>query len=169
MCSSQGCDQELSTLEEALQDARQALPECPTLLVAASMGAWIAASLAQAPQVRGVLLLAPSGRTSALKGPGGCTLPSPYSQRGYRINEQILSEQETSIETRMPPHSHVRIVHGDLDTAVPLGVSEALQKKLREKGVAASLRRVPGGDHRLSSPPELRILGEELEQLADAT
>ena len=37
MCSSQGCDQELSTLEEALQDARQALPECPTLLVAASM------------------------------------------------------------------------------------------------------------------------------------
>ena len=91
-------------MEEALQDAERLLPTGPTLLVAASMGAWIAASLAQAPQVRGLLLLAPS---EALKAPH--VLPSSYSRSGaYRIHERIKEEQEASIESRMPADKVVR-------------------------------------------------------------
>ena len=58
-------------------------------------------------------------------------------------------------------------MHGHRDLAVPLEASEALRKRLEEQGVRATLRRIVG-DHRLSSPEELQIVLEELEELIAA-
>ncbi|CAL1138099.1 unnamed protein product, partial [Cladocopium goreaui] len=173
---------DLSSLHEALRDAEAAADELTTdthrrlVLVAASMGGWIAASLASSRfrHVFGALLLAPTAACSAAKvlpGQGGRfsgtdLLPSQHSDQGYTIHGAIRQElQEHTIEDRIPASCLVRIMHGDKDEAIPMEASEMLQLHLKAKGVKAELRRVTGGDHRLSSEVELAILEEELDQL----
>ncbi|CAJ1351311.1 unnamed protein product [Effrenium voratum] len=157
--------EELSSLHACLEDAKAA-PQA-SVVVAASMGAWVAAGLA----AEALLLLAPSGPSAARarpgKAPGTCILPSEHSTSGgYVINSVVPKElQEHSIAARVPVTCLCRIIHGDKDEAVPIEDSEVLLESLQKRGVQASLRRVPGGDHRLSSEPELRILEEELDQL----
>ncbi|CAE7623258.1 ABHD10 [Symbiodinium sp. CCMP2456] len=130
----------LSSLEEAVRDAqRVSLP--PALVVAASMGAWIAAGLARLGGVCGALLLAPAGarivsKAMAGRSAGTAILPSEHSATGgYTINSTILVElEEASIADMMPAACPVCILHGDKDEAVPLEASEELLGQLLAKG-----------------------------------
>eukprot|EP00435_Cladocopium_sp_Y103_P022136 s1953_g5.t1 len=138
------------------------------------IAAGLAASRAERREnVAGVLLLAPTAACSAAKvlpGEGGIDLlPSQHSRSGYTIHGAIRQElqdgncldvylgcdNEHTIEDRIPASCLVRIVHGDEDEAIPIEASEMLQLHLKAKGVKAELRRVTGGDHRLSSEEEL--------------
>eukprot|EP00439_Symbiodinium_sp_Y106_P029566 s3648_g3.t1 len=162
----------LSSLEEAVRDAQRAALLPPALVVAASMGAWIAAGLARLGGICGALLLAPAGARTVSKAVAGrsagtAILPSEHSATGgYTINSTILVElEEASIADMMPAACPVCILHGDKDEAVPLEASEELLGQLLANGREASLRRIHGGDHRLSKPAELQVLEEELDRL----
>eukprot|EP00913_Durusdinium_trenchii_P016900 g15888.t1 len=156
--------EELSSLQEALNDAEAAMAQLEATCRRA-------APRPSVPCVAAVLLLAPTAPSTALKAspgpPGTCLLASEHSASGhYSINSLVPIELQEwmghTIPGRVPSSCVVRIIHGDKDEAIPIEASECLESSLLAQKVKASLRRVEGGDHRLSSESELLILEETL-------
>eukprot|EP00931_Biecheleriopsis_adriatica_P083366 TRINITY_DN56958_c0_g1_i1.p1 TRINITY_DN56958_c0_g1~~TRINITY_DN56958_c0_g1_i1.p1 ORF type:complete len:249 (+),score=46.87 TRINITY_DN56958_c0_g1_i1:29-748(+) len=164
----------LSSLEAALQDSAAALDRlrAPRVtVVAASLGAWLAAGLAEMrpSRVASLLLLAPTAGELAHRmlpgqSPGTAILPSEHSASGgYAVSAGLAAEVERrSIAEMVPGGSRVCIMHGDEDKAVSHTSSESLAAALQKRGVSAHFRLLAGEDHRLSSPAALTMLEAEL-------
>ena len=158
-----------------------ALTEGPQLLVGSSMGAWIAllAALARRERVAGMVLIAPATDfTEALLWPrlpaearrqiesdGVWLRPSAYDPDPYPITRGLIEDGRkhlllgAPIAVRVPVH----IQHGMEDPDVPWTHAGRLVERLESSDVTLEL--VKGGDHRLSTAPEIARLESRIEQM----
>ena len=155
----------------------------PRVLVGSSMGGWIALLLArrllkedpqQARRIRGMVLLAPAtdmtkdlmwdlfseDMRQTLTHEGRIAIPSEYGPEPYVITKDLVEEgmNHLILEEGLSVPWPVRILQGEADADVPwrhgLKTFEALS------GDDITFTLIKGGDHRLSTPRDLQMLGE---------
>ena len=171
------------TISRWLDDALTVLDmlcEGPQVLVGSSMGAWIAllAARARPDKVSGLLLIAPAADfTEALiwarmtpemrnevMEKGFWLRPSAYGDGPYPITRALIEDGRKHlllgepVEIAVPVH----IVQGMQDPDVPWQHAMTLMERLTRNPV---LMLIKGGDHRLSSPAELRCIERALDGL----
>lgn len=157
------------------------LTDGPQILVGSSMGAWIAllTALARPERIKALLLIAPATdftetllwarlpaevqREIAVK--GEWLRPSAYDTQGYPITKALIEDGRAhlllnrgKLDLKVP----VRILQGMRDPDVPWQHALALCEKL-EGDVTLTL--VKDGDHRLSTPTDIRLLERTLDAL----
>jgi pimeloyl-ACP methyl ester carboxylesterase len=153
-------------LEEALA-AVDRLASGPLIIVGSSMGGWIALHLAllRPERVQALVGIAAAPdftewgfsdeRKAALKhdgrfeeanpyGPEPSVFTLPFWESGQRLR---LLESEIAIDCP------VRLIHGEEDQEVPLGVAFRLMRRLRSSDVQLNV--LKAGGHRLSAPHEI--------------
>ena len=160
-------------LDEVLA-AIDLLTEGPLILAGSSMGGWLAlhAALKRKERVKALLGIAAapdftnwgySGEEKeALVRDGRLEQPNPYGPepsitwRGFWESGQANLLLYAPIDLTIP----IRLVHGEQDQDVPLGVPIKLMSDLRSSDV--QLRLIKGAGHRLSEPHEIHAILVEL-------
>ncbi|HEY0630077.1 MAG TPA: alpha/beta hydrolase [Sphingomicrobium sp.] len=160
-------------LEEVLA-AIDLLTEGPIILAGSSMGGWLAlhAALQRQDRVKALLGIAAapdftnwgySGEEKeALVRDGKVEQPNPYGPepsvtwRGFWESGQTNLLLYNPIDLIIP----IRLVHGEQDQDVPVGVPIKLMSDLRSSDV--QLRLIKGAGHRLSEPHEIHAILVEL-------
>jgi len=146
----------------------------PLILAGSSMGGWLAlhAAMSRKDRVKGLLGIAAapdftnwgySGEEKeALVRDGKLERPNPYGSepsitwRGFWESGQAQLLLYNPIDLIIP----IRLVHGEQDDEVPMGVPIKLMADLRSSDV--QLRLIKNGGHRLSEPHELHAILVEL-------
>jgi len=159
-----------------------ALTEGPQILIGSSMGAWIAllCTLERAKRVKALLLIAPAtdftdallwqrlsdDARRSINEQGEWLAPSAYDVRPYPITrtliedgrKHLLLDRDVLRRLSVP----VRVLQGMRDPDVPwthaVRLAEAMEGDVR-------LVVIREGDHRLSTPSDLRLIERELETL----
>jgi pimeloyl-ACP methyl ester carboxylesterase len=153
----------------------------PLILVGSSMGAWIALLVAQArpDRIRAMALIAPAPdftskliepglsdeARAALERDGVWTERTADDPEGYPLTRLLIEDGRRwsvlpgPIDAPYP----VRIIQGGQDKSVPLGHAMALAQAL--KGQDVKLELIPDGDHRLSRPADLKLIGTTIAAL----
>lgn len=165
-------------LEEALT-ALDRLTQGAVVLVGSSMGGWIALHLAllRPERVRALVGIAAapdftewgfsSEQKAALQRDGRIEEPNPYGPapsvftNAFRESGQQLRLLEQEIAIECP----VRLLHGEVDQEVPLGVAFRLMRALRSSDVQLNV--LKGGGHRLSEPHEIRAILRTVQALLE--
>ena len=165
-------------LEETLA-AIDFLIEGPVILAGSSMGGWIAlhAALRRRERVKALLGIAAApdfthwGYTGEEKErlvrEGQITRPNPYgpepsaTYRPFWESGQLNLLLYKPIDLPIP----IRLVHGEQDQEVPVGVPIKLMADLRSADV--QLRIIKDGGHRLSEPHEIHAILVELHGLVE--
>jgi pimeloyl-ACP methyl ester carboxylesterase len=160
-------------LEEVLA-AIDLLVDGDVILAGSSMGGWLAlhAALARKDRVKALLGIAAapdftnwgySGEEKeALVRDGKVEQPNPYAPepsvtwRGFWESGQAHLLLYNPIDLIIP----IRLVHGEQDQDVPVGVPIKLMADLRSSDV--QLRLIKGAGHRLSEPHEIHAILVEL-------
>ena len=159
------------------------LQECvtgPALLVGSSMGAWVMllaalavpervhalVGVAAAPDFTEDLLWARLGaaQRAALREDGVIHLPSSYGEPlpfTWRLVED--GRHHLVLRTPLDLPGPVRLLHGTGDLDVPWETSLRLAEAIRGRNVTLTL--VKNGEHRLSEPHELSLLGAAIASL----
>ena len=165
------------TLTRWLQEVLAAIDlitEGPLIIAGSSMGGWLAlySALSRKDRVKGLLGIAAApdftdwGLTAedkeVLKRDGKLERPNPY---GPEPSVTWLGFWQSGAEHRLLNNVidltiPIRLVHGELDTEVGLGVALQLLRELRSSDV--QLRIVKNGGHRLSEPHEIHAILVEL-------
>ena len=152
------------------------------VLVGSSMGGWIAllAALARPERVKAMLLIAPAvDFTEVLMWPrlpvdaqrqimeqGEWLRPTEYDPEPYPITRALIEDgrKHLLLGSLLKFPFPVRILQGMKDPDVPwrhaLGLTEAMEGDV-------TLTLVKNGDHRLSTPPDLRRMTRALRELTD--
>lgn len=167
-------------LDEALA-AVDLLVEGPVIVAGSSMGGWLALHVAmrRADKVKAVLGIAAApdfthwGYTAeekqALRDTGRLERPNPYGPEpmvthgAFWESGAALGLLYKDIDLSQP----VRLVHGEKDADVPMGVPIKLMADLRSADV--QLRLIKNGGHRLSEPHEIHAILVELVSLLEMT
>jgi pimeloyl-ACP methyl ester carboxylesterase len=155
----------------------------PQILIGSSMGGWIMllaalarperiaalVGIAAAPDFTEELLwprLTPAQREECMA-TGSLVLPSGYDPAGYLCTHALIEDGRRHLLLRapIPLAMPVRLLHGLDDASVPWQLSLRLAERLTSRDVVVSL--IKGGDHRLSSPPDLARLAQTLDALPD--
>jgi pimeloyl-ACP methyl ester carboxylesterase len=165
-------------LEEVLA-AIDMLTEGPLIVAGSSMGGWLAvhAALKRRERVQGLLGIAAApdftdwGFTveerETLNLDGKLERPNPYGPEpsitylGFAASGEAHRLLYSPIDLVIP----VRLVHGELDEEVPVGVPIKLLADLRSSDV--QLRLIKGAGHRLSEPHEIHAILVELVGLVE--
>lgn len=174
------------TLGDWIADALLALDrltEGPQILVGSSMGAWVAthAALARPGRVAGLvgiaaapdftedLMLPALGEMglARMRRDGFIDRPSAYGDGPYRITWRLITEARSHLLLRGPVAftGPVRLLHGLADPDVPWRQSLKLAEALTGPDVRLTL--VKDGDHRLSRPQDLALLGRTVAEILD--
>ncbi|HYU13271.1 MAG TPA: alpha/beta hydrolase [Stellaceae bacterium] len=158
------------------------LAEGPQILVGSSMGGWIMllAALARPERIVALIGIAAAPdfteellpkRLSAeqrreIEERGAVTLSSDYDPAGYLYTRALIEEGRNHLLLGKPIllDIPVRLLHGLTDASVPWQLSLRLAERLASRDVVVVL--VKGGDHRLSSAPDLARLAQTLDALA---
>jgi len=165
-------------LEEVL-GAVDLLTEGPLILAGSSMGGWLAlhAALRRPDRIKALLGIAAApdftdwGYTAEqkeiLKRDGKLERPNPY---GPEPGVTWLGFWQSGAEHRLLNNVidltiPIRLVHGELDAEVGLGVALQLLRELRSSDV--QLRLIKGAGHRLSEPHEIHAILVELHGLVE--
>jgi pimeloyl-ACP methyl ester carboxylesterase len=181
---SSGGDFADGTLSRWLSEALAAidlLTEGPLILAGSSMGGWLAlhAALRRKERVKGLLGIAAAPdftdwgysaeQKEALVRDGKLEQANPYGPEPsitWRAFWESGAEHRllyNPIDLIIP----VRLVHGELDEEVPMGVPIKLMSDLRSSDV--QLRLIKNGGHRLSEPHEIHAILVELHGLLERT
>ncbi len=165
-----------------------ALTAGPQILVGSSMGGWIALLMLRAHlaavgrrdmRIAGLLLIAPAADMTerliwanasdevrrAIAVDGVYMRPSAYGDGDYPITRSLIEDGRnhlllgTPLDTPCP----VRIVHGLEDPDVPWQLSLEIAETLASDDLSITL--VKDGDHRLSTPDQLKHVFDALAQL----
>jgi pimeloyl-ACP methyl ester carboxylesterase len=153
----------------------------PLVLVGSSMGAWIMLmvalelnhrvaallGIASAPDFSEDLIrpaLSPEQRKS-LAQTGVLQLPSRYSDEPQVVSRVFMEDGRRHLLLRsdITLDCPVRLLHGLEDADVPWQTSLRLARALSSRDLQLTL--IKGGDHRLSSPPNLEIIDRALDSL----
>lgn len=177
-------DVTLGTIGRWAEDAiavLDSLTEGRQILVGSSMGGCIMllAALVRAERVRALVGVAAApdftedllwprldqARQRELRETGAVTVPSEYDPEGYTYRLSLFEDGKRHLLMRGPIalECPVRLLHGMRDDAVPWQTSLSLADRLNSGDVAVTL--VKGGDHRLSSEPDLARLARTLDEL----
>lgn len=183
-CGRSGGDFEDGTIGVWLADALgliDAVADGPLILIGSSMGGWLALLIARArpDRVKGLMLIAPAPDfTERLMWPGmgdaaradvmekGVWLrPSAYDDAPTPITRALIEDGRNHLlmDAALPFDGPVRIVHGQADPDVPWALSLEIAERLTSTDVRTLF--VKGGDHRLSTPPDLALLGKVMDEL----
>lgn len=157
-----------------------ALTRGPQILVGSSMGGWIALLLARArpERVAGLLLIAPAADFTedlmwrqmtdeakrALLEEGVWRRESAYAEECYPITRALILDGRRNLVLREPMALSVpvRILQGMADADVPwqhaMKLADAIQGDV-------TVTLVKAGDHRLSTPSDLKLLERALDGL----
>ncbi len=151
-----------------------ALTDGPLVLVGSSMGGWLAllVALARAPRLAGLIGIAaapdfteilmwsamPFTVRETLMREGRIMAPSPYGAP-TPITRALIEDgrRHLLLERPIPLTCPVRLLHGQADADVPWEVSLRLAEQITGGDVVVTL--VKDGDHRLSRPSDLALLG----------
>lgn len=143
------------------------LAGCPVVLVGSSMGGWLALLMARhrPERVAGLVGIAAApdftdwGYSDAekqqLRESGRLEQPNPYGPEpqvttlGFWESGEALRLLHSPIAVDCP----VRLVHGDSDSEVPVGIALRMLGRLRSSDVQLTV--IKGGGHRLSEPHEI--------------
>src|SRR5437879_5885217 len=157
------------------------LTEGPQILLGSSMGGWIMllAALTRPERVAALVgIAAAPDFTEELRWPrlspeqrraieeqGAVTLSSDYDPAGYLYTRALIEDgrRHLLLGGPIPLDMPVRLLHGLADASVPWQLSLRLAERLTSPDVAVTL--VKGGDHRLSSEPDLARLAQTLDGL----
>jgi pimeloyl-ACP methyl ester carboxylesterase len=159
------------------------------VVIGSSMGGWLAMLLYRllkvkdpvaARRVAGIVLIAPATDMTAdlmwdnfdgeareaLATAGVYMRPSLYGDP-YPITARLIADGETHLMLKqgLDCSCPVRILQGDQDPDVPPSHAMKVFQSIRGGDVAITL--VKGGDHRLSSPGQLRLIRETVMALAN--
>ncbi|GAB4257610.1 alpha/beta fold hydrolase [Deferrisoma sp.] len=155
--------------------------EGPVVLVGSSMGAWVAALVARERpgRVRGLVTVAaaPDFTTELVEpglGPearrrleteGRVLAPNPYSPEPTVITRRLVEDGRTRrvLPGPVPLEGPARLLHGLADDQVPWTLSVRLAEALTTPDVQVTL--IKGGDHRLSDPVGLELLGRAVDEV----
>ncbi|MBR0659461.1 alpha/beta hydrolase [Neoroseomonas oryzicola] len=155
-----------------------ALTEGPQVLVGSSMGGWIALLLARRVAIRALVGIAPApdftedlmwaeftpDQRAMIERDGVWHRPSAYGDP-YPITRALIEDGRSHLLLRAPIalEAPVRILQGQQDPDVPwrhaLRIAEAVT------GGEVRVHLIKDGDHRLSRPQDLALLGETLAPL----
>jgi len=153
------------------------LTEGPQLLVGSSMGGWIALLLARrmpgriaallgiaaAPDFTERLMLATmsADQRATLARDGVVLIPSDYGEP-YPITRALIEEGRAHLllDSPIPFQGKVRLLQGMADPDVPWRHALAIAERLTTADVVLTL--IKDGDHRLSRPQDLALLGTTL-------
>ena len=157
-----------------------ALTEGPQVLVGSSMGGWIALLLAARRRVavRALVGIAPAPDftedlmwaefspeiRAAIERDGAWQRPSEYGAP-YPITRALIEDGRNHLLLRdvLPVEAPVRILQGQQDPDVPWDHALRIAKCLAGGDVRITL--IKDGDHRLSRPQDLALLGDTLAPL----
>ncbi|MGK9237041.1 alpha/beta fold hydrolase [Inquilinus limosus] len=157
------------------------LTEGPQILVGSSMGAWVAAcaavarpgrvaglvGVAAAPDFTEDLMLPALGEEglARMRRDGFVDRPSAYGDGPYRITWRLIEEARSHLLLRgpIPFAGPARLLHGMADPDVPWRQSLKLAEALSGPDVRLTL--IKDGDHRLSRPQDLALLGQAVEEV----
>ena len=171
------------TLEQWLDEALlmvDGLTNGPVIPVGSSMGGWIAlhVALRRRERVKALVGIAAapdftdwgySGEEQLKIGEGRLEQPNPYgaepqvTTRAFWESGERLRLLEGAIDIDCP----VRLIHGDADQDVPLGVAFQLMKRLRSADVQLNV--LKGGGHRLSEPHQINAILRTVAALVEPT
>jgi hypothetical protein len=94
-------------------------------------------------------------------------LPCQYGDKPYVITQQLITDGRDNLVLKgsgsIALQCPVRLLHGLADVDVSWQKSVELAKCLQSKDVQITL--IKNGDHRLSTDPDLALLGENLRSL----
>jgi len=168
------------TIGRWTDDAEQVLTrltEGPQILVGSSMGGWIALLLARRhpARVAGLIGIAPAPDfteelmwqrfpaevRAAILRDGQWQRPSAYGD-AYPITRALIEEGRNHLllGAPIPLEAPVRLLHGQQDPDVPWQHSLRIAERVTGRDVEVTL--VRDGDHRLSTPANLALLGRTL-------
>ena len=157
------------------------LTEGPLIVAGSSMGGWLAlhAALQRKGRVKAVLGIAAApdftdwGFTveekETLNLDGKLEQPNPYGPEPYvtHLGFAVSGEAHRLLYNPIDLTIPIRLVHGELDEEVPVGVPIKLMADLRSSDV--QLRLIKGAGHRLSEPHEIHAILVELVGLVERT
>lgn len=161
-------------------DAREVLErltEGPQVLVGSSMGGWIGLLLARAcpERVAGFVGIAAAPDFTArrweafteaqrdeIMAQGRIALPSQYSEAPYVYTRKLFEDGQDQfvLDSDLRLDCPVRLLHGTDDPDVPMSLSIELLEHMDCPDARLTL--IKGGDHRLSEPGDLALLGKTL-------
>lgn len=179
---SSGGDFAEGTLDRWLDEVVSAidmLVEGPVLLIGSSMGGWLAVHAAQKRpgRVKGVVGIASAPdftdwgftaeQKAELQEKGLLQRPNPYGD-GPQITHRAFWESGAAMRVLHKPimlDCPVRLVHGDSDEDVPIGVAFKLLQDAHSGDVQLTI--IKWGDHRLSKPHEIEAIVRTIAVLAE--
>ncbi len=163
-------------------DCLDRLTEGPQILVGSSMGGWLAllATLARPERVAGMIGLAAApdfteelihseldaAQRAALDRDGFVTKPTPYGDRPLIFTRRLIEEgrDHLLLGQPIPITCPVHLIHGYDDPDVPWEMALMILRRLQGEHVATTY--IKDGDHRLSRPGDLAIIGDAVLRLA---
>jgi pimeloyl-ACP methyl ester carboxylesterase len=172
------------TISRWLDDSLSVVDRATTgelVLVGSSMGAWIAllVALARRERVKGMVLIAPApdftevllwqrlpdDARRQIEGEGVWLRPSAYDPDPYPITRDLIEDGRRHLLLGAPIALNlpIHILHGMADADVPWTHALKLVEQLQSSDVTLEL--IKGGDHRLSTPPEIARLETRIEQM----
>lgn len=155
--------------------------EGPQIFVGSSMGGWIAAltALKRPDKAAAIIFIAPApdfteklmwpsftpAQQETLMQNGKLEMPSDYSDEPDIYTRKLIEDGRNHLimDGSIPIRCPVRILQGMKDDAVPYGHALDFAALLESDDVEILL--TPGGDHRLSAPPDLERLIRTLDRL----
>jgi pimeloyl-ACP methyl ester carboxylesterase len=168
------------TLEDWLADAAAAadLVSGPLLLVGSSMGGWLMLHLAEqlGAKVKALVGIAAAPdftdwgysdeEKRKLAADGQFRRHNPYGGEAELTTLALwqAGERLKLLGRTVACDAPVRLLHGDCDAEVPVGVALRLKNALASSDVQLTI--VKGGTHRLSAPHELALLERTVMDLA---
>ena len=171
-CGASDGDFEAQTLARWRDDAIAMVDsvEGPVVLVGSSMGGWLMllAALARPQRVTGLVGIAAAPdftgwgfsdeQKRTIREEGRLVEPSPYGEQPYVTSRAFWESGETLklLESDIPLHCPIRLLHGAADADVPWRISLAVLERIRSADVQLHL--VKDGDHRLSRPQDIDLL-----------
>ncbi len=166
-------------LDEVLLAIDLGVPDGPLILAGSSMGGWLAlhAALRRKDRVAGLLGIASAPdftdwgfstddkvallRDGTIERGGVDGAPVSKTHRGFWQSGEAMRLLGAAIDVTVP----VRLVHGEADEVVPIGVALKLVERLRSADV--QLKIVKAAEHRLNAPHEIYAILVELNGLVE--
>ena len=151
----------------------------PQILVGSSMGGWlmILTALERIERIHALIGIASApdfledferlneAQKASFEKYGFCHIPSQYGDEPYIITRDLVEEGRNHRVLQAPIiiNCPVRLLHGLNDQDVPWQKSIDLSQRLTSNDVTVTL--IKDGDHRLSQPMHLKLIGDCLKSL----